>query len=242
MLPIETITHRINVYHDAATGSAATAVYNAKAAGDLLLELKANLPHGKFVKCITAHTKVSIRQAQRYMAVAQDKPIPLRKLADKNDTVSHLENQYFVPLPRHIFFAKDVGEPNNHFVVESCSQHPTFFFVSHITNDERPDMMTTRPVEAIAVHDKLVYFGMPEPLKANWRSKKSQGVMEACESVYGPSESPPKLVVPRLSPRRIDIDTGEIDWDETHLKFEMTDEFKRLAALEGSKSDKFPTP
>lgn len=242
MLPIETITQRINAHHNAATGSAATAVDNAKAAGDLLLELKANLPHGEFIKCITARTKVSIRQAQRYMAVAQGKPVPVRKLADKSDTVSHLENQYFVPLPRHIFFAKDVGEPNNHFIVESCAQHPTFFFVSHITNDESPDMMTARPVEAIAVHDTLVYYGMPEPLKARWLVKKSNGVMEPCESVYGPSDCPPKFVVPRLSPRRINIETGEIDWDETYLKLEMSDEFKRLAALEESKSDQYPTP
>lgn len=103
-------------------------------------------------------------------------------------------------------------------------------------------MMTPRPVEAIAVHDTLVYFGMPEPIKARWLVKKSQGVLEAGETVYGPSQCPPKLVVPRLSPGRLNIKTGEIEWGETYLKLEMSDEFKRLAALEESKSDQYPTP
>lgn len=71
-------------------------------------------------------------------------------------------------------------------------------------------MMTPRPVEAIAVHDTLVYFGMPEPIKARWLVKKSQGVLEACETVYGPSECPPKFVVPLHSPRRLNSETDEI--------------------------------
>ena len=56
--------------------------------------------------------------------------------------------------------------------------------------------------------------------------------MEAGETLYGPSENPPKSVVPRLSPRPINLETLEIDWDFPTRNIEFSDEFKRLMELE----------
>jgi hypothetical protein len=76
---------------------------------------------------------------------------------------------------------------------------------------------------------------MSDPLGAKWLVKKSNGVMEAGETVYGPSENPPKHVVPRLSPRPINMNTDEIDWDYHQRNYEHTEEFKRLMELEDIK-------
>ena len=91
MLPIQTIIDQINSHHKNATKHANDAVESAKAAGELLLHMKATLPHGTLTSWIKANLNVSDRQAQRYMAVAQGKPVPLRKLAGKTDTVSVLQ-------------------------------------------------------------------------------------------------------------------------------------------------------
>jgi len=239
MLTLETIIAQINNHHRLAFRQANDAVENAKAAGLLLLQVKASMPHGQWTAWVKANLEVSDRQAQRYIAVAQGKTVPLRKLAGKTDTVSDLKKGIFVPLPRHIYFAKDVGFPDNHYLVESCLVHPDCFFVTHINaqgddKDFNQDEMTARPVEAIAVHDTLEYFGMAEPLNVKWGVKKSQGVMEAGETLYGPSENPPKHVTPRLSPRPINIETGEIDWDQPYREVKLSEEFKRLMMLESS--------
>ena len=208
------------------------ALDSARAGGELLLQVKGLLPHGSWTAWLKAHLTISERQAQRYMAVAQGKPVPLRKLAAKTDTVSDFADEIFVPLPRHISFAKDVGSKDNHYLVESCSEYPDFFFITHITNDDSHDHITIRPVEALAVHDTLIYFGMPDPINTKWLIKKSIGVMEAGESLYGKSENPPKHVTPRLSSRPVNIKTGEMDWDYYERKYKHTDEFMRIMNLE----------
>ena len=232
MLPIETIITQINKHHSNAMKQAKDAVESAKAAGELLLQVKATQPHGAWTSWLKAHLNVSDRQAQRYMSIAKGKPVPLRKLAGKTDTVSVFAEELFVPLPRHISFAKDVGSKDNHYLVESCSEYPDFFFITHITNDDSPDNMTIRPVEALAVHDTLIYYGMSDPLSTKWLIKKSIGVMEAGESLFGKSENPPKHVAPRLSPRPMNIKTGEIDWDYYDREYKHTDEFMRIMNLE----------
>lgn len=90
---LENIIDQINTHHQNAIKKATDALTSARAAGELLLQVKATLPYGTFTKWIEAHLTVSDRQAQRYMAVAQGKTVPLRKLAGKTDTVSVLDNQ-----------------------------------------------------------------------------------------------------------------------------------------------------
>jgi hypothetical protein len=242
MLPTQSIIDQINTHHTNAMKQASDAVESAIAAGKILLEAKSNVPHGTWKEWLKTHIYVSERQAQRYMAAAKGKKVNILELAGKNDMMSDLAGRIFVPLPRHMYFAKDVGSIDNHYLVESCSEHPDFFFVTHIIikgndQDTSQDEMTARPVEALAVHENLIYFGMTDPLEAKWLKKRINGVMEAGESIYGPSENPPKYVVPRLSPRPINIETGEIDWDYYDRDYEHTGEFKQLIELE-SKNNK----
>ena len=90
MLPTQSIIDQINTHHTNAMKQAKEAVQSAKAAGELLLQVKATLPHGTWTDWLKDNVNVSDRQAQRYMAVAQGKSVPLRKLAGKSDTVSVL--------------------------------------------------------------------------------------------------------------------------------------------------------
>lgn len=81
----------IDAEHAKAIQNAAQAVEHAKRAGELLLQVKAALPHGDFLPWIEENVSVSARQAQRYMAAAVGKLFPIRHTALlKNDTVSHL--------------------------------------------------------------------------------------------------------------------------------------------------------
>jgi len=84
----------INQAHQQAIAHADKAVDYARQAGDLLLKVKADLPHGEFLPWLAANCIVSDRQARRYMAASLGKPTPVRKLASteatKSDTVSVL--------------------------------------------------------------------------------------------------------------------------------------------------------
>jgi hypothetical protein len=91
MLIFETHGQEINRHHLLAQQKATDAVEHAHLAGKLLLEVKKGMKHGKFQSWVNDNAQVSMRQAQRYMAVAQGKTIPLRRLIEKSDTVSHLK-------------------------------------------------------------------------------------------------------------------------------------------------------
>lgn len=84
-----TIAAQINREHELANHHADQAIEHARRAGALLLQVKAELPHGAFLPWVAAHVHVSPRQAQRYMGAALGKPLPVRVIA-KCDTVSHL--------------------------------------------------------------------------------------------------------------------------------------------------------
>jgi hypothetical protein len=157
MLPTQSIIDQINTHHSNAMKQATGAVESAKAAGKLLLQVKASLPHGTWTSWLKDNSNVSERQAQRYMAAAKGKKVNILEAAVKTDTMSDLAERIFVPLPRHMYLAKDVGSIDNHYLVESCSEHPDFFFITHIIlkggdQDVSQDEMTARPVEALAVH------------------------------------------------------------------------------------------
>ena len=76
----------INRHHQQAQAHASRAIEHAIEAGKLLLQAKAQLPHGQFLSWLEANCQVSARQAQRYMRAAQGRPLGRRK----NDTVSHM--------------------------------------------------------------------------------------------------------------------------------------------------------
>ena len=82
------LASEINQAHANAVRHAGTAIDFAKHAGELLLQVKGELKHGEFTPWLAANCNVSDRQARRYMAAAQGKPMPIRAI--KTDTVSDL--------------------------------------------------------------------------------------------------------------------------------------------------------
>ncbi len=91
MREIEDCAQKINEHHEQAHSKACEAMEHAKAAGHLLLQVKASIPHGEFTNWILANLKVSPRQAQRYMDIVRGKQVTVRQLAAKTDTMSVLE-------------------------------------------------------------------------------------------------------------------------------------------------------
>lgn len=64
------IASDINTAHDAAISHANQAVQLARRCGELLLEAKSQLGHGKWLPWLNTHCRVSARQASNYMRVA----------------------------------------------------------------------------------------------------------------------------------------------------------------------------
>lgn len=81
-----TIAERINVEHRAAHAKAGEAIEHALRAGALLIEAKSTVKHGAWATWLEKHTEVHERMAQRYMLLAEHKPL----IESKNDTVSDL--------------------------------------------------------------------------------------------------------------------------------------------------------
>lgn len=85
------IARQINELDALAKTHANRAVDYARQAGELLLGVKAQLPHGRWTDWVEENLSVLLRQSQRYIAVAQGKVVPVRQLVGKSDTVSHLD-------------------------------------------------------------------------------------------------------------------------------------------------------
>ncbi|MBU3587822.1 DUF3102 domain-containing protein [Polynucleobacter sp. 31A-FELB] len=121
-ITLDTI-NEINRLDQLARTTASEAVELARQAGVLLLKVKDQLPHGEFTQWLKTNVSVSQRQAQRYMAAAQGKPISIRSLTVKNDTVSLLDDQQktsqnqrtkgrWMPKEGHMYFFKDAAGAN----------------------------------------------------------------------------------------------------------------------------------
>ena len=195
----------INRLHQLAAKTATEAIEYAKQAGELLLNVKGQLPYGAFGDWIEKNLTVSARQAQRYMAAAQGEPIPIRELATdydtvsqppRNDTVSHLRNCLSqeeidslvdgtrVPKwkPQNGHWYKTVTRNGAYWVVPDLEK-PDFFHVSHLysagTEDGRGLFDGTRWAEsADRVEISLKLFQLAEPDKAIWKTCKSTGLSE----------------------------------------------------------------
>jgi len=66
---------RINAGHEECLAAARTTLENACAVGQLLLQAKAAVEHGKWSSWIEANCRFAIREAQRYMKVARSAPL-----------------------------------------------------------------------------------------------------------------------------------------------------------------------
>ena len=188
-----TIADEINNHAEIAITKANEAMHHAIEAGKLLMEVKAALPHGSFGTWMEANLRVSSRQAQRYMAAAEGKPVPIRDLSSKYDTVSHLTNEsekwkptpLFIPLIGYRYTTVDAE-----YVIEPSKAHQGFFFVSHIPGTEKfkaTAEFTYKPVRAEWVEYNLKLFGLDNPELANWLVNPNEGVSYALESLGMPT-------------------------------------------------------
>jgi Protein of unknown function (DUF3102) len=67
------IAHRIRNEHSAACAGIKVTVAHALAAGDLLIEAKAQLKHGQWLPWLKEHCEISERTAQNYMRLAKNR-------------------------------------------------------------------------------------------------------------------------------------------------------------------------
>ena len=196
------IADEINQHHEIAIARADEAIHHASEAGKLLLEVKAALPHGQFLAWVQQHVRVSVRQAQRYMAVAEGKPAPIRALGSKSDTVSHLPEladpspaawpaPTWWPLAGHWM---STVLPDAAYWVVPALKHPGFFHVSKFyssadplpVNEGKPAPVdwdgesyfdgTRRPVRADVVEAFLKHLGLTDPAGASWDCIRREGL------------------------------------------------------------------
>ena len=145
MPTFESHGQEINRRHLLAHAAANDAIEHAKAAGVLLLYIKSSLKHGQFQHWVRDNAQLSLRQAQRYMAAAQGKTIPLRRLIEKNDTVSHLKkgnesskgvwvDGLWEPEPGFMYVLKD--ETGTYWVTPSAERAESFHVCKHCNGEK----------------------------------------------------------------------------------------------------------
>ncbi len=178
----------INAAHADAVKHATSAIDYAKRAGELLLKVKQKLPHGAFGAWLEANCVVKARQAQYYMNAAQGKSVPVRKLSNTQPTaylnapesaapsLSTMDSEktlhdYFRPswIPMKGYAYCCATDTCAYWVVHS-KEHPGFFHVSHLTEDNYSG--TRRPVAGIAVEYMLQGYGLTVPADADWNVRK----------------------------------------------------------------------
>ena len=87
--------------------------------------------------------------------------------------------------------------------VECTKGYSDYFFMTvYGEPDTASRQSTKRPLEPIFVHDCLEMFGLEAQTKQKWKWKKSDGVMKAEESLYGPSDSASDRIITVNAPRR----------------------------------------
>ena len=162
------VADEINVQHRLAVQHAGSAVEHARRAGELLTQVKAGMPHGTFLAWVSTHVEVSPRQAQRYMAAAQGRPLPLRSI--KNDTVSHspMRTAVFEPVADCWMYTKEGGRT---YVIEQ-SIDDGYFYCCAIALEGEDDAVSeflTRPIRADFVEVLLRQMRLADPAAAAWR-------------------------------------------------------------------------
>jgi hypothetical protein len=200
-----TNSSEINRLHQLATKTAAEAVVYANRIGELLLIEKSQKPYGQFVKWMEETLTISARQAQRYMAVAQGKPIPVRELAVKNDTVSQVARNDTVSYLSNVFSSEEIDSlvdgtwvakwkpkaghwyttmtDNGAYWVVPDLKRPDQFHVSRLYSDDIEDddglFNGTRWAEsADRVEITLRGFLLSAPENAVWKEFKKTGLPE----------------------------------------------------------------
>jgi hypothetical protein len=197
---------KINQLSRDANSYAHRAVKCAKQLGALLIEVKAKLGHGEFTPWIEQNLEVTPRQARRYINAALGRPGQLR-LETKTDIVSVFkELPIFLPMPGFSYFLMGKDSTDMLALVECSRSFPAFFFVTIFDWTEKSEPAFTyspRPIEGIDVHDYLQFYGVTDTKAGNWRSKQSEGVLYAGESIHQLAYLEIDRIVPQLSPRKL---------------------------------------
>jgi DUF3102 family protein len=76
---------RIRQEHDAVAGALKSSLTHAMGAGDLLLEAKAQIPHGQWLPWLQDYCQVSERMAQRYIRLARNRGVIEAKTTSVSD-------------------------------------------------------------------------------------------------------------------------------------------------------------
>jgi hypothetical protein len=157
------IVNDINRHHELFRLRANEAIKHAVEAGKLLLQAKEAIPHGQWLPWLEKHIAVTPRQAQRYMQVAQGRPLPIRAIPPKATPVTYLE----VDAPRNV-----PGDPESvDFMPETTRAYAS-------VQDDGTYDCTRRPVRADWVEQNLMYYGLQDPASAPWKVTESAGVLE----------------------------------------------------------------
>jgi hypothetical protein len=110
---------QINLECDIGDAASRNSIEHYRKAGELLLEVKAGLKHGKWLKWLKANVRVSERQAQNYMALAKyEVTADLQKYWDilsnpaEDDKIAHVshnsgEPEWYTP-PQYLDAARTV--------------------------------------------------------------------------------------------------------------------------------------
>lgn len=115
----------IRCHHEQALSGAKGAINHAKAAGILLLQMKDSMPCIQFIEWLSRNCGFSEQQAQNYLAVAQGKQVPIRRLGGGTDLDSDLaglvktsdgiwRGDRWEPVPGFMYLFKD--ETGSYFV------------------------------------------------------------------------------------------------------------------------------
>lgn len=157
-----TVASEINQAHAQAIEHADSAIGFAKKAGELLLQVKADLPHGEFLPWVENNLDVTPRQAQRYMAAAQGKPTPIRKLASKATPVSYLE----VKDGEAVYITRMAGNWQDDIVIYPNAEHRGYFHYAFISGQIGEGASCTYTKRGINAHGIGLKVRLDLP---NWR-------------------------------------------------------------------------
>lgn len=108
------IAARINEHHHAANTAARTALEHAVRCGELLAEAKSHVPHGQWLPWLSANVAVGVRQAQKYIRLAQQPGLALAV-----DTVPLTIDQALATV------AKPNANRNAHLTEDTPAPEPT---------------------------------------------------------------------------------------------------------------------
>lgn len=152
------LPEQINAEHEAAFGKAREALDHARRAGELLIEAKAKVGHGKWLPWIEANCRFSESKAQRYIRLAEGWDALALKSVNLTDlTVSGALQLLAKPKapadpeedspPTAFVRIEDDGMT----VVTPSVEHPGYCFVDKVCVDESYTDVALRPVKASAL-------------------------------------------------------------------------------------------